>query len=73
MLAAEQTDQYHINGYCVVNEFLSTKEVSSLLSEIDNITNGNTLAHHDETKLEMEPDQPPEGKSVRRIYEPCSY
>src|SRR5207245_7891738 len=39
----------------------------------DTICAGNTLTHHDKTRLEMEPNQPPEGTRVRRLYEPCTH
>lgn len=73
MLTTEQIGQYGVDGYCVVSGLFSAKELNLLLSEIENIAKGNTLMHHDKGRLEMEPNQPPEGKSVRRIYEPCSY
>src|ERR1700730_9979443 len=40
---------------------------------MDAISAGATLAHHDASRLEMEPKQGPEGTKVRRIYEPCTY
>ena len=33
----------------------------------------NTLKNHDVSKMEMEPDQGPEGTKVRKLYEPCTY
>jgi hypothetical protein len=51
----------------------SPKELALLLSDIEGICEGNTLAHHDETRREMEPSQPPEEKSVRRIHEPWTH
>jgi phytanoyl-CoA hydroxylase len=73
MLTPEQISQYQVDGYCVARELLNANDLNSLLSEIDNIAKGNTLMHYDKTRLEMEPNQPPDGKAVRRIYEPCSY
>jgi phytanoyl-CoA hydroxylase len=37
------------------------------------ISAGATVADHDASRMEMEPDQAPEGNRVRRIYEPCTY
>lgn len=73
MLTAEQVGKYQVEGYCVCRGFFSAEELAALLSAIEGICQGNTLAHHDKTRLEMEPSQPPEGKSVRRIYEPCTH
>jgi ectoine hydroxylase-related dioxygenase (phytanoyl-CoA dioxygenase family) len=73
MLTAEQVCQYQQQGYTVVPQFLEAHEVSALIAEIESICKGNTLAHHDTTRLEMESNQAPEGNLVRRIYEPCSY
>lgn len=73
MLTTELVRQYRTDGYCVCPGFLSATEVESLLAELKGICNGNTQAKHDKTRVEMEPNQPPDGKSVRRIYEPCTY
>ena len=73
MLTREQTAQYQGDGYTVFPGFLSSAEVGALLSDIESICAGNTLAIHDKSRLEMEPNQPPDGASVRRVYEPCTY
>jgi phytanoyl-CoA hydroxylase len=73
MLNQEQVDQYQQNGYTVVPDFLSPNEVAGLLDAIEQIVLGSTLAEHDKDRLEMEPNQPPDGTYVRRIYEPCSH
>jgi ectoine hydroxylase-related dioxygenase (phytanoyl-CoA dioxygenase family) len=73
VVTAEQVSHYHREGYTVVQDFLESQEVSDLIQEIARICKGNTLAHHDATRLEMEPQQDSEGTLVRRIYEPCTH
>ena len=71
MLSPTQVEQYNTEGYVVVPDFLSTDQVASFLAEMDAVSAGNTLAEHDATRMEMEPNQPPDGTQVRRLYEPC--
>lgn len=66
-------DEYVENGYVLYPGLLSSVEVKNLLDEVERITEGNTLASHDKSRMEMEPDQAPGGRLVRRIYEPCSH
>ncbi len=73
MLTTEQIAQYHDEGYTVVHEFLSRASVDAILSDIEDLTATATVAHHDSSRLEMEPNQKSEGKKVRRIYEPCTH
>ncbi len=73
MLTSKQIAQYHDEGYTVLPEFLSRAAVDAILADIDALTSTVTVAHHDSNRLEMEPNQEPEGKKVRRIYEPCTY
>jgi phytanoyl-CoA hydroxylase len=73
MLDGHQVKQYERDGWAVCPGFLSNQEVSEFLSDIESICQGNTREKHDKGRLEMEPDQPPEGTQVRRIYEPCTY
>lgn len=73
MLNQARITEYRQNGYTVSPDFLSTDEVTELLTETEKTTHGNTLANHDKTQMEMEPDQPPDGTKVRRLYEPCTY
>ena len=73
MLTRTQINQFRQDGYTVHPDFLSPGEVAELLNEIEAITHGNTLAEHDKTRMEMEPDQPPDGTRLRRVYEPCTY
>lgn len=73
MLTAEQVARYRGDGFTVQPRLLSSAEIAALLSDIEAICAGNTLAHHDKERLEMEPGQGPDGTLVRRIYEPCTY
>lgn len=73
MLTSDQVNQYKEQGYCVCDSFLSADEVSGILKEIENVSAGSTVGKHDNTRMEMEPHQPPEGTRIRRIYEPCTY
>ena len=71
--SADQVQDYHRDGFTFLEGFLSPREVQDLLDDVESICDGNTLADHDETRMEMEPNQPPDGTSVRRLYEPCSH
>ncbi len=71
MLSPQQINQYHTDGFTACEGFLSAAEVDRFRVEIEEICSGNTLARHDQARMEMEPDQPPEGTRVRRIYQPC--
>jgi ectoine hydroxylase-related dioxygenase (phytanoyl-CoA dioxygenase family) len=73
MLTREHLAQYENEGYTVVPEFLSQPDADAILAEIERIKDGATVAHHNAERLEMEPNQGPDGNSVRRIYEPCTY
>jgi ectoine hydroxylase-related dioxygenase (phytanoyl-CoA dioxygenase family) len=73
MLNKDQIHQFRRDGYTVVPGFLSSGEVIAYRKEIEAISVGNTLAKHDKSRLEMEPNQAPDGTLVRRIYEPCTY
>lgn len=73
MFTDEQVRQYRRDGYVVCPGFLSRQEVDAFLADMEGITAGNTLARHDKTRMEMEPNQPPDGTRVRRIYEPCTH
>lgn len=72
MLTRQQIEQYNLLGYTVCPGFLDSAQVRELLTEMGRISDGSTLREHDRSRLEMEPDQPPEGTLVRRIYEPCT-
>lgn len=73
MLSADQVAQYQELGYCIYPQLLSQQEVKAYLADIEEICASATLAHHDSSRLEMEPQQLPDGRMVRRIYEPCTY
>src|SRR3984957_1967324 len=72
-MAKLQRDEYSKNGYVSYPGLLDAGELKTLLAEIDRISDGNTLASHDKTRLEMDPHQKAEGRLVRRIYEPCTH
>lgn len=65
--------EYFENGYTLYPRLLERGHVKDLLAEIERICGENTLAVHDKSRLEMEPDQPPAGILVRRIYHPCTH
>ena len=52
---------------------LTGEEVGVFLAGIESICAGATVAEHDASRLEMEPQQASDGRRVRRIYEPCTY
>lgn len=66
-------EQYFKEGYTVQPNLVSQEIIEELNAEIDRITRRNTLARHNKLALEMEPDQPPTGNLVRRIYAPCKH
>ena len=71
ILTPTQADHYNTEGYVVVPDFLSSDQVAVFLAEMDSVSAGSTLADHDATRMEMEPNQPLDGNQVRRLYEPC--
>lgn len=73
MFTASQLEQYRREGHVLYPDFLSPAEIAALRADAEAIAAGNTLASHDKTRLEMEPNQPPEGRLIRRIYEPCTH
>src|SRR5262245_51493243 len=73
MLGDRQVAQYLKQGHIVSPGLFAEEEVTEILSEIDLISAGNTLESHDKSRLEMEPNQPPYGSLVRRIYDPCTH
>ena len=73
MLQQHQIDQFTAAGYTVVPGLLERDQVAQLLAAIESIAGGNTRAEHDAERMEMEPDQSPDGTAVRRIYEPCTH
>jgi phytanoyl-CoA hydroxylase len=73
MMTRSEIKSYKSQGFCVRRNFLSSAEVEHLLHEMEKVSAGSTLANHDATRIEMEPNQGPDGTKVRRIYEPCTY
>src|SRR2546426_5817236 len=73
MLDRINVEEFEKNGFTIQNELISNDEVSEFLADVESICAGNTLAQHDKTRLEMEPNQPPDGTRVRRLYEPCTH
>lgn len=71
-LTESQVAQYERDGFTVCPDFLSSDNLAAMSAEIDTISQGHTLADHDSARLEMEPNQPPDGSRVRRIYDPGS-
>ena len=72
MLSSEQINQYHQDGFTVQNGMISKNIISELLDEIDRIVAGSNASNFDPAILEMEPNQDPTGKLIRRIYDPCT-
>jgi len=66
-------DYYFRNGFAVEENLVDADSIKELNAEIDRIIKGNTLQRHNKMALEMEPNQEPEGNSVRRIYAPCQH
>src|ERR1039458_7880152 len=72
-LTLQQIAQYNEEGHTVRHESLNRAAVDAILAEIKDLTSQATVAHHDSTRLEMEPNPSPDGKKVRRLYEPCTH
>lgn len=53
--------EYDENGYVSYPGLVDPSHLEILLAEIYRISDGNTLAAHDKTRLEMEPNQKPDG------------
>jgi ectoine hydroxylase-related dioxygenase (phytanoyl-CoA dioxygenase family) len=73
MLTETQIAAYRESGVLLVPGFLSDAELAEFRSLIESISAGNTRARYDADRVEMEPDQAPDGTRVRRIYEPCTH
>ena len=65
MLTQQQAAQYRRDGFTVYPGLLSGSDVELFLRAVESISEGNTLANHDKTRMEMEPDQPPNGTRVQ--------
>lgn len=73
MFTSRQIEEYQRNGFVAHEALLLPEEVAALLEDVEAICTGNTLAEHDKSRLEMEPQQAPDGTLVRRLYEPCTH
>ena len=73
MLSPELVDQFQQDGFCTAEGFLTREEAAGFLKSMERVCAGATVDRHDATRVEMEPDQGPEGSQVRRIYEPCTH
>ena len=68
MFTSEQVAQYQREGYAIHPGLPDSDEVAALLADIESICAGNTLAHHDQSRMEMEPNQPPDGTRVSAVH-----
>jgi phytanoyl-CoA hydroxylase len=73
MLSSELVNQFHRDGFCSATGILLANDLNALLADLESILAGATVANYDSTHMEMEPNQPPDGTRVRRIYEPCTH
>ena len=73
MLTEQQVSDFKTLGYTLYPGILSASEVADILNDVNSISAGNTRAKFDASRMEMEPNQGPEGTMVRRLYEPCTY
>lgn len=73
MFTELQIEEFRRDGFTLFPDFFSGEEVALYRNAIEEVSAGNTLENHDGKRMEMEPSQPPEGKKVRRLYEPCSF
>lgn len=73
MLSAELVNQFQRDGFCSATGILPGDALSALLADVEAISAGATVANHDSSRLEMEPNQLPDGARVRRLYEPCTH
>ncbi len=73
MLSSELVNQFQRDGFCSATGILSRDSIDALLADVESISAGATVVNHDSTRLEMEPNQSPDGTRVRRLYEPCTH
>ena len=73
MLSPELADQFQRDGFCSVPGFLLKGQLNALLRDLESISSGATVANHDPARMEMEPNQAPDGTRIRRLYEPCTH
>lgn len=72
-LTDEEVARYDDEGVLSVSGFLAPKWIDAFRAEADRLTSASTATSFDPERVEMEPNQDPGGKSIRRIYEPCAY
>ena len=72
-LTDDQVARYNDEGVLSVPGFLAPKWIDAFRTEADRLTAASTAADFDPERVEMEPNQDPAGKSIRRMYEPCAY
>ncbi len=73
MLSPELVRQFEEDGFCAAPGGLDAGALDELLAELESISAGSTVAQHDSSRMEMEPDQALDGRHIRRIYEPCTH
>ncbi len=72
-LTDDEVRHYHCEGILTVPGFLPQEWIDVFRAKSDRITSASTVENFDAARVEMEPDQEPDGNRVRRIYEPCEY
>jgi len=73
VFSGQQIEQYRREGYTSHPDLLTRQSIDLLLSDLETICANSTLAHHDNSKLEMERNQAMDGTLVRRVYQPCTF
>jgi hypothetical protein len=66
MLTSDQVCQFENQGFTIVRNLVSPEELTRYTTEIGEISEGQTLAQHDD-RVEMETNQEANGMLVRRI------
>lgn len=72
-LTDDEIARYHAEGILSVPGFLAPTWIDAFCAEADRLTAASTAASFDPERVEMEPNQEPDGNSIRRMYEPCAY
>ena len=47
MLTSSQINEYHENGYTTLPNLLNLEQIKSFISQIEQLTKGNSLENHD--------------------------
>ena len=71
-LPPEQLEGYTQDGFLLFPSLLGQSTLVALRQTLDHVTMHSTSASHSDRDVEMEPEQPPTGAAVRRVYEPCT-